>query len=160
MRDFSLEIGWGSVTLVLSVFFHSTWKNFIVSVSFLFFSIYLKERQLSIRIGSFPAVCPSGRVSRGTNKRGDSLLTWTRAFLGGPKIQFSMESGNWRYTRKGKEDGYLVWHFVIKKANRISYMIGKRNLWRASMTICNKKGKKDNHLVQNRSCRINATSKY
>ena len=74
-------------------FFHSTWKNFIFSVSFLFFSIYLKERQLSIRIGSFPAVCPSGRVSRGTNKRGDSLLTWTRAFLGGPKIQFSMESG-------------------------------------------------------------------
>ena len=94
-------------------FFHSTWKNFIFSVSFLFFSIYLKERQLSIRIGSFPAVCPSGRVSRGTNKRGDSLLTWTRAFLGGPKFQFSMESGNWRYTRKGKEDGHLV-QYVLK----------------------------------------------
>ena len=74
-------------------FFLTLLERTFFSVSSLFFSIYLKERQLSIRIGSFPAVCPSSRVSRGTNKRGDSLLTWTRAFLGGPKIQFSMESG-------------------------------------------------------------------
>ena len=79
-----------------------------------FFSIYLKERQLSIRIGSFPAVCPSSRVSRGTNKRGDSLLTWTRAFLGGPKIQFSMESGRkltiCKERQRGRSSGKTYTH--------------------------------------------------
>ena len=106
--------------------FLTQFERTFFSVSSLFFSIYLKERQLSIRIGSFPAVCPSGRVSRGTNKRGDSLLTWTRAFLGGPKIQFSMESGV-RQTddMQGKAKRTVTWYNIYSPGSTLFWMAYK-----------------------------------
>ena len=118
------------------LFFLTLLERTFFSVSSLFFSIYLKERQLSIRIGSFPAVCPSGTVSRGTNKRGDSLLTWTRAFLGGPKIQFSMESGV-RQTddMQGRADTWVLKTRQMEKKYP-SFFSSHVQRGRSSGTIC------------------------